>query len=233
MGKFSYEDLEMASVAFDFAARLVQVEPDEDWIARCLDDRLFDGAPFGESDEAVAKGLSLMRNWCEGAKDDMPNAIALLRREWLRLFIGLGTPEASINESFYTEPNSTMFGRTTLEVRDAYRAWGLESERKASEPDDALGIMLAFCAHLMRASVRAHEVGDGEASEKALEAFEQFLAKHMLPWASAWRFLVNQHAKTDYYRGVGELVFGLERACAERFDIAFNEEKGSFSYARA
>lgn len=232
MVRFSAEDFASASVAFDFAARLVQVEPDRAWIESCIQEGLFDAAPFGQDDGAVADGLALMRRWCADAASDIDESVGSLQREWLRLFIGLGIPEASINESYYAEPNSTMFGQSTLSVRAAYRTWGLENERKASEPDDTLGIMLAFCAHLMRESLRLEESGDEEASRKALEALEDFLAKHMLPWVSAWRFLVKQHAKTDYYRGVGELVFGLERSCAARFGIAFNEENGSFSYNR-
>ncbi|RNL21299.1 molecular chaperone TorD [Slackia faecicanis] len=230
MACFSTEELASVGVAFDFAARLVQVEPGRAWIESCIDDDLFAAAPFGQDDEAVANGLALMRQWCAGAAGDVDEAVGSLQREWLRLFVGLGAPEASINESYYTEPNSIMFGQSTLSARAAYRAWGLESDRKASEPDDALGIMLAFCAHLVRESLRLGESGDEEASRKPLKAFEDFLVQHMLPWLSAWRYLVKQHAKTDYYRGVGELVFGLERSCAARFGIAFDEGNGSFSY---
>ncbi|MDO4442965.1 MAG: molecular chaperone TorD family protein [Slackia sp.] len=232
MSRFTVEELAAASVAFDFAARLVQVEPDRGWVETCMEDGLFDAAPFGEEDDSVTVGLSLMREWCAKAKGDIVESASLLQREWLRLFIGLGAPEASINESYYTEPNSIMFGRSTLAVRSLYREWGLESAKETNEPDDTLGLMLAFCAYLMRESVRLGESGDGEASRKALDAFEDFLVQHMLPWVSAWRFLVKQHAKTDYYRGVGELVFGLERACAARFGIIFDEETGAFSYTR-
>ena len=98
------------------------------------------------------------------------------------------------------------------------------------EPDDALGLMLAFCAHLMREQVRGIQENDAASAGAAATALEQFLAQHMLPWVSAWRFLVNEHAKTDYYRGVGDLVFGLERALAAHFGIAFNESDGTFAY---
>lgn len=233
MGCFTVDELVSASVAFDCAARLVQVEPDETWIRSCVSEGLFDGIPFGEHDEAVQAGLLLLRDWCAAARSDFAESVAALQREWLRLFVGFGIPEASINESYYTEPNSVMFGRSTISARSAYREWGLEHERGASEPDDALGIMLAFCALLMREAAYACDSDDGGARKRALDALEGFLVQHMLPWVSAWRFLVRQHAKTDYYRGVGELVFGLERACAKYFGIAFNEKDGSFSYVRS
>lgn len=155
-----------------------------------------------------------------------------IRREWLRLFVGLGTPEAPVWEAVYTEPEATMRGRSTLAVRAAYRAWGLEFERKAHEPEDALGLMLAFCSFLMEREIKgARKKGDEATAAKAASSLEAFMAEHMLPWASAWRFLVQNHAKTDYYRGVGELVFGLERAYARRFGITCDPEDGTFSYA--
>lgn len=230
MVDFDSGDFEAASVALEFAARLVGTDPDGAWMRQCVDDGLFGGAPFGEGDSAVADGLAMMDLWCRASRYDADNAAASLRRERLRLFVGLGSPEASINESFYVEPNSPLFGRCTLAVRSCYREWNLCNERQRHEPDDRLDIMLAFCAFLMREAHRASCAGDSGLCKRALRSFESFLVAHMLPWASAWRFLVRSHAKTDYYRGVGEFVFGLERACAGRLGIGFHESSGAFSY---
>ena len=227
---FDKETLQAAQVAFGFAAGLISQEPTEGWVRSCIGDDMFVAAPFGEEDPAVKDGLTLLQAWCNAACDNVTEATADIQREWLRLFVGLGSPEAPVWESYYTEPNSTMFGRSTLEVRAAYKAWGLEFERKAHEPDDALGVMLAFCSYLMGRELEAMDAFDPVATEKAAKALEEFMVAHMLPWASAWRFLVKNHAKTDYYRGVGELVFGLERAYAKRFGIECNEEDGTFSY---
>ncbi|MFR4804898.1 MAG: hypothetical protein ACLT98_17260, partial [Eggerthellaceae bacterium] len=65
MAEFDSCDLASAAVALDFAARLVQVEPDEAWVRRCVDENLFSASPFGENDDAVKKGLSLMDSWCK------------------------------------------------------------------------------------------------------------------------------------------------------------------------
>ncbi|HJF64857.1 MAG TPA: molecular chaperone TorD family protein [Slackia equolifaciens] len=227
---FDKETLQAAQAAFGFAAGLISQEPTEEWVHSCIDNDMFAAAPFGEGDKAVTSGLVLLSSWCAAARNNLGEETAAVQREWLRLFVGLGTPEAPVWESYYTEPNSTMFGRSTLEVRAAYKEWGLEFERKAHEPDDALGIMLAFCSYLMGRELDALEAFDPVAAAKAAQSLESFLVVHMLPWASAWRFLVKNHAKTDYYRGVGELVFGLERAYAKRFGIECNEEDGTFSY---
>ena len=233
MAEFDSCDLASAAVALDFAARLVQMEPDETWVRRCVDERLFSASPFGEDDDAVKKGLSLMDSWCKVFMNDPCESLAAIRREWLRLFVGLGAPDASMSESFYVDPNGSLFSSNTLKVRAAYQEWGLENSRHAHEPDDTLGMMLAFCAYLARTAAEASRSGDEALRVHALDSLERFFVEHMLPWASAWRFLVAKHASSDYYRGVGELVFGLERACAKYFGIAFNEKDGSFSYVRS
>ncbi len=226
------EELAAASVAFGLAARMVQCEPDAAWVEQCVRDGLFSDAPFGEDDDAVRRGLSLLSSWCDAADGREEEATQDIARDWLRLFAGCGAPEAPIIESFYTEPNSTLFGRATIEVKHEYELWGLAFEKSGKEPDDSLGLMLAFCAHLMREQVRAVQACDAAVAGKAEAALEAFLVRHMLPWASAWRFLVGEHAKTDYYRGVGELVFGFERALGAKFDIGYNEADGTFSYLR-
>ena len=152
---FNSETMKGAHVSFALAARLVQQEPDEAWVRTCIGQDLFGAAPFGMDDPAVAGGLERLSAWCAAAKADVAEGAAAIRREWLRLFVGLGTPEAPVWEAVYTEPEATMRGRSTLAVRAAYRAWGLEFERKAHEPEDALGLMLAFCSFLMEREIKA------------------------------------------------------------------------------
>ncbi len=227
---FNKEAMISSQVAFGLAARLVQQEPDGEWIRTCVEENLFSASPFGMDDPAVIDGLRKLSSWCSDAREDMAGSTGAVKRDWLRLFVGLGAPLAPVWESFYTEPTAAMFGRSTIDVRAAYRAWGLEFERKAHEPDDSLGLMLAFCSYLMECEIRSASVSDASGAAEASSALEDFMVKHMLPWASAWRFLVQDHARTDYYRGVGELVFGLQRTYARRFGIEYSSDGGTFSY---
>ena len=57
------EELASASIAFDLAARLVQCEPDEAWIAQCVQVDAFSESPFGGDDPAVRGGLELLSSW--------------------------------------------------------------------------------------------------------------------------------------------------------------------------
>lgn len=221
---------ERAQAAFGLAARLVQQEPDMEWVNLCITEDLFDECPFGMDDSAVASGLRKLQSWNTTARLNVEEATGDICREWLRLFVGLGSPEAPVWEAVYIEPDATMTGGSTLEVRRIYRKWGLQFERKGSEPDNSLGLMLAFCSYLLGRELEAIGASEGDIAAEAVADLEEVLAQHMLPWVSAWRFLVNEHAKTDYYRGVGDLVFGLERSLAARFGIAFNESDGTFAY---
>ena len=91
------EELASASVAFDLAARLVQCEPDEAWIAQCVQVDAFSESPFGGDDLAVRGGLELLSSWCSNV-DDACSAADEAARDWLRLFAGAGAPEAPIVE---------------------------------------------------------------------------------------------------------------------------------------
>lgn len=246
---FNSDELARAEVCFAVASQLLYVEPNVALVAEQVASRQFASAPFGEDDEDVREGLSLLDEWCasaaqatEGADEaDGIDVVTLLaespafaesvdelRREWLRLFVGLGTPEASCLESFYVEPNSHMFGKNVIAVRAAYRRHGLEIERLHREPDDHLGLMLGFLSRLMAEEREAVEAVDEQRAVTLADEQDAFLTEHVLPWLAPWRYAVEKHARTDYYRGVGAFVFGLVACYARRFGIRFDGEACAF-----
>ncbi|MCU7584267.1 molecular chaperone TorD family protein [Adlercreutzia muris] len=250
---FDSAALAAAEVCFAVASQLLYVEPDVASVAEQVASRQFASVPFGEGDKDEREGLRLLDGWCVDAAQasgvpegtDIAETVALLaespvfvesvdglRREWLRLFVGLGTPEASCLESFYVEPNSHMFGKNVIAVRAAYRRHGLEIERLHREPDDHLGLMLGFLSRLMAEEREAAETGDERRAAALAGEQDAFLAEHILPWLAPWRYAVEKHARTGYYRGVGFFVFGLVACYAERFGICFDGEARVFKRKR-
>lgn len=235
--EYDQEQLAAAGACFAQASRLLYCEPDTEEVAAQVRERLFEAAPYGMDDAYVQRGLACLNAWCvEAARvSDADGCRAFdervhgLKREWFRLFVGAGTPDAPCWESFYLEPNSQMFGEKTLEVRAAYRRRGLQIERLHAEPDDHLGLMLGFMGHLC--GVEADALADGQEDAARVAADEQkaFLAEHVLPWLAVWRYAVEKNADSDYYRGVGAFAFGLCARYARRFGIAFDEEKQVFA----
>ena len=62
------------------------------------------------------------------------------------------------------------------------------------------------------------------AAGEAADEQESFLVEHVLPWLAAWRYSVDAHASSDYFRGAGAFVFGLCARYAQRFGVAFDRE---------
>ena len=185
---YNQDVLAAAEACFAQASQLLYCEPDAEVVADQVAERPFQNAPFGMDDADVREGMALMDAWCVAAAADeagFDERVAALRREWLRLFVGAGTPDAPSWESFYRDPNSQLFSARTLEVRERYRRHGLQIERLYAEPDDHLGLMLGFVGHLIGLEAEALAVGDGAAAGEAADEQESFLVEHVLPWLAA------------------------------------------------
>ncbi len=181
---YNQDVLAAAEACFAQASQLLYCEPDAEVVADQVAERPFQNAPFGMDDADVREGMALMDAWCVAAAADeagFDERVAALRREWLRLFVGAGTPDAPSWESFYRDPNSQLFSARTLEVRERYRRHGLQIERLYAEPDDHLGLMLGFVGHLIGLEAEALAVGDGAAAGEAADEQESFLVEHVLP----------------------------------------------------
>ena len=217
-------EIQGAGLAFNLASKLVFEEPGEERIRALVDQDVFEEVPYGEDDEAVMAGAALLRGWCMAHAEETPEEFAEtlheLQVEWFNLLIGPATPKAPSWAGFYLSLKSELLSGVTLEIRRFYRAWGFEPDGISKEPDDNLGVLLGFIAELIYL-----ELTESDRAEAVAEAQGEFLRKYILPWICAWRWSVAKYAKSDFFRGVGELVFGLCRAYATRFGIAYVEDE--------
>ena len=212
----SQDELSCARVALELAARLAHEEFDDEHLGLFCEPGFFEEAPFGGGDEAVRAGLRLMSAWCmSAAREGIGQAGDDVRRDWLQLIAGIGEPKAPSWAGYYANTNSQVLSAETLPVRRMYRAHGFAVARPESCPDDDLGVMLEFLASLTPYVC---------VSEAAAHDCRTLLAEHILPWISAWRWSMAKYARTDFYRGVGEFVFGLVRAYAACFGFAYVDD---------
>ena len=200
----------------------------EEDVARLAGDRsLFLEPPFSQVAPRAAEELA---GWLAQA-DGEGGASALAREAHLDrsyLFYMVGQSRTSPYESVYRTDDATLYGPTTFQVREAYAAHGLAFGRSANEPDDHLGLMLGFLSRLVAEEREAAEAGDEQRAVALADEQDAFLTEHVLPWLAPWRYAVEKHARTDYYRGVGAFVFGLVACYAGRFGIRFDEEACAF-----
>lgn len=229
---YGREERAVAQACFALALRLVYCEPDDEELAAQVEERLFEAAPFGMENAFVRDGLAALDTWCAKAAAENADAraerFAALRREWFRLFVGAGTPDAPSWESFYLDPNSQLFSARTLEVRALYERYGLRLERLHAEPDDNLGLMLGFLGHLIERELEAEAESEVGAGSRIAADQETLLVEHVLPWLPAWRYSARKHATSEYFQGAADLVFGLVVHYARRFGISFDEASQSF-----
>ncbi|WP_418618163.1 TorD/DmsD family molecular chaperone [Slackia isoflavoniconvertens] len=229
--------LQAAQASFRVASQMVYREPEDGSLARFAQTRIFSCAPFGSDDSCVANGARLIDRWCvEHAAGGVVDLQALcdLQSEWFMLLQGAGAPEVPSWAGFHLDRKSQILSELTIAVRRTYRAFGLEVADRSQEPDDNLGLLMEYLAHLIGLEVAALEAGDQKKARRVADAQRQALRDWLLPWICVWRWDMGKHARSDYMRGLGEFVFGLLRAYAARFGFVHVEDGRSshFSLAR-
>ncbi len=185
---------------YTFVSRLLLASPDPDLLERVRQPGLMAGWPLRDADSRT--GVELL---VRGADSD----VLPLARDHQALFVGPGPLLAAPYESVYRSRDRLLFEESTFEVRAAYRAYGRVAPALNKEPDDHLGLELDFLAHLCVRALDAMDAGDEDATDAALAAQESFLTEHTLVWGPQCLDLVREHARTDFYRGVGALGAGL------------------------
>ena len=205
---------EEQALAYHFLGRCFYEPPRAEWLAAFAGERLFEAWPFPSSDDRTAAGLALLTGFCRGWDPARLNALTW---DFNRLFVGPGEMLAAPWESVYRSKTKLTFQESTLQVRELYERFGLQAPAIHREPDDHLGLELAFVATLSDLTAQAAAEGDATRLTMCFEAQKDLLRDHLLAWAPACLALVEQHAETDYYRGAALLALGSlaesERLC--------------------
>jgi len=200
--------------------KILFVYPEKEWFQTINQEGVFEEIPFAETQKDVQDGMKLLSTWNATHKAGLSQqAFEAIREEYMYLFIGPGKVLAPLWESVYFTKERTIFQEETLQVREWYRRFGLESVRLYSEPDDHLGLELAFIAHLALQARMALEAGDDEKYLNLLKAQKDFISSHTLKWAGGWVTLVLEHARIDFYKGVALVVRGVLTEIKEVLDV--------------
>ena len=181
--------------------------PEKEWFDTLAAEGVFEEIPFAEEREDVQEGMKLLAAWGVRNKAGLSvEEFDAVRGDYTSLFIGPGKVLAPPWESMYFRKERIIFQEETLEVRNWYRRFGLESVKLYNEPDDHIGLELAFIAHL---AGLAYEAQDENKFRVLIEAQKEFMTVHTLKWVAGWAALVLEHAKTDFFKGVALVVRGV------------------------
>jgi TorA maturation chaperone TorD len=155
-------------------------------------------AELGDEPDEIAGPLRRIR----GARDADPEQ---LRAEFTRLFRGISESRSPRPpyESLYRD--GQLYSSATTEVRRGYRAAGLDvADADENEPPDHLGIELQFLGALCEYG--ADPEGGELPPERARDAQEWFLDRHLLTWVEGFRGRMLQADPPAFYHAVLDLT---------------------------
>jgi len=218
------EELLGELLLFSLLGRIIYMEPNQAWFNSLIKDDVFSDVPFSVEQTETIQGLELLKAWsARNAGGISTEEFTLLKREYVKLFVGLEHLDTPLWESAYSEKH-LLFQERTIRVRNWYARFGLEVERLNQEPDDHLGLEMLFIAHLASLALQAIEQDNPSALDEALDAQRDFLSEHLLRWGPVWAKLVKQHAATDFYHGIAHLTHGAFLAAAAMLQIKMPKE---------
>ncbi len=212
-------------LVFKLLGRLLYEAPDQNWLQSLIQEDVFDEVPFGADQEDTSRGIDLLGKWADQNRAGLSDeAFDDLRADYMRLFVGVNKVLAPPWESVHFSEDRLVFQERTLKVRNWYRRFGLEPEKLHKEPDDHIGLEMLFLAHLAELALLTLEDQDQDKFEQLLEAQRQFLSDHLLQWGPNWCSQVIEHAKTDFYLGLGYLSLGALQAIADQSEVQSLQE---------
>lgn len=198
----SRDRLDAGAAACAFLANLLLREEAGAHAAATLTEEDVEAWPL-ERDADTTAGLELLQA-VVGSRPDKSD----ITTDYRRLFIGPGPAEANPYESVHLSLEGLTFEEQTIQVRRAYAEFGLAAPALGREPDDHIGLELAFVGELLVAALDATERADAEGAATVLGGAETFLREHLLAWGPTFAGLVVDRADTDLYRAVGLLLRG-------------------------
>ncbi len=194
---------------FGLLGKLFYVYPEKDWLHSLIEEDVFSEIPLGQDQPEVRRGQNLLLEWSRREKNDRTGkTFEDLRADYTRLFIGIDSIPAPLWESVHFNDERMVFQEQTMQVRAWYRKFGLQVENLHHEPDDHVGLEMAFLSHLAKLGLEAIEGQNPAALKCLLDAQRDFLREHMLKWIPQWCDQVEKHASTDYFRGLSCIVRG-------------------------
>ena len=197
------EDLDRMAAAFTALSRVLLAPPEQDVLDQLRDAELlaqWPGRPSAETRDGVAALVDSAR--CG------EDALAV-RRDFAQLFVGPERMTAPPYESVHRSQDKLIFEQDTFVVRAAYAEFGLAAPRLNQEPDDHIGLEMAFVGELCVRGLDALDSADTVELARIQAAITRFLDEHLLVWGPQCLTLVATEATTSFYRGVAALSLGL------------------------
>lgn len=198
------------SLTCGLVGKILYTYPDRDFLQSLADEGTFDEIPYAADQSATRAGQEHLSAWSSAVSGGMTkDAYDELQVDYCRLFIGPDKPLAIPWESVHRDITRLTFQQGTLDVRNWYARFGLQFEKVRKEPDDHIGLELAFVAALAGRAAEAIAQGNGPLFHELISAKEEFARVHLAAWGVKWAEIATEAAETDFFRGATLLAQGV------------------------
>ena len=195
--------LDAMAAGYTVLSRLLLEAPSQETLDQTRRRDLLADWPVPVSD-ITARGIVHLTRSRETAED-----APAVKRDHNRLFVGPDKLLAPPYESVHRSREGLVFEAETMQVRAFYARFDLAAPRLDREPDDHVGLEFELMATLSLRALDASEDGDTERAAWLVTAQGEFLDDHLLAWAPGLMQMIQDHADTEFYRGIGALGAGL------------------------
>lgn len=170
---------------------------------------------FERDDSLLSKGYGLMVNYLKYRDSGTRQDLAV---DYAHVFLGAGNYDkimAPPYESVFTCEKPLLMQDARDKALSYYRELGHDLPEDNTTPEDHISFELQFVALMADGAASALDDGDEESFAHLLELQRGFFRYHQANWIPRFCDAIEEHARTDFYRGVSLLTRGyLEEEAA-------------------
>jgi TorA maturation chaperone TorD len=207
--------LELRTFAYDILRTVFLAEPTKEGIGQ-LHKGMIEHFPFKEEHSLLREGIDQVNHYLKYYERD--EDFDALHWDYTRMFIGPSKIPCPIWESSYLNKEGLLFQEETLQVRTIYLKNQLMSLQNGREPEDHLGLELDFMYQLSNLATDLLKDKNVKQLHSNLRDQQRFLKEHLLTWNHLFCENVNNHAETDFYKGMAKILNGflnIDKYCLE------------------
>ncbi|UII56570.1 molecular chaperone TorD family protein [Cytobacillus spongiae] len=207
--------LELRVFAYDILRRTFLEEPTKELVEK-FQDGVIKFFPFKEEHTLLIEGVDLVNHYFEIF--DMNSNFDGLHWDYTKMFIGPYQLPAPMWGSSYVNKDGLLFQEETLRVRRFYLEYSFEPFHYGREAEDHLGLELDFMYQLSKLTNELLINDDIPQLIKILTDQRYFLREHLLNWIPMFRSNVIEHADTNFYKGMVNVLNGfliIDQTCLD------------------
>lgn len=160
-------------------------------------------------DEACSdymQSLKVFNAFCIQYENQPEATLEELQSEYTRLLLGPEKLPAYPWESVYVTKERLLFQKSTLEVRDCYRAFGFIPAEYPHVADDHIALELDFLGRLSEMAEKASNQNEKEEVIRFLESKKGFMIRHLLNWVPDFARQMQQSKTNVFYPNAAILL---------------------------